>query len=250
MLLLLLLGTLSGSKTWSPGAGGISEELASMKPHPPRQKSGDKSRRVIKVRPSSGKDRDSSDSRSRNNSGTTRRGGTYERRHYSQDQASEESSDADAMQRLSDSAIMKSAAARIRNDSISEDEEPVFHKGRHSNQSSRPSKSSARTKLESYSESDDVLGRSSKNIASAGRGKVQRRKKKPERGRLDSHSETEEIQQTSRYRNSGSTSSRMQGKGDRRTNGTHEAEEDTRNNRKGLYSGNSLTRTLLTRSSW
>ncbi|XP_072026449.1 protein CFAP20DC-like [Amphiura filiformis] len=230
-------GTLSGSKTWSPGTGGIAEELASIKPHPPRQKSGDKSRRVIKVRPSSGKDRDSSDSRSRDNSGTARRGGTYERRKYSQDQASEESSDADALQRLPDAALLKSAAARIRTQSISEDEE-LFEDGDNINQASNNKYYlSGRTNAESYSESDDVLARSSKNVLSAGRGKVQRRKKKPERGRLDSYSETEENQQTSRYRSNGGRTgigySRGGGKSKGKTNGTYEAHGDTRRNQKG-----------------
>ena len=225
-------GTLSGSKTWSPGTGGIAEEI---KPHPPRQKSGDKSRRVIKVRPSSGKERDPSDSsRSRNNSGTTRAGGVYERKRYSstQDQASaEESSDADAMQsgRHPDAVILRSAAARIRTKSISEDEEPLFEdNGRNRNESQRQS---ARTKPESYSESDDLVGKSGKDIASSGRGKVQRRKKKPERGRIDSYSETEENQTNigGQVGNGGRTSGNRTGsggrrdgeKGGRRTNGSN-----------------------------
>lgn len=233
-------GTLSGSKTWSPGSGGIAEEI---KPHPPRQKSGDKSRRVIKVRPSSGKDRgDTSDSsRSRNNSGTTRAGGVYERRRYSstQDQASaEESSDADAMQsgRHPDAVILRSAAARIRTKSISEDEEPLFDDddGRNPNESHRQS---ARTKPESYSESDDLVAKSGKDIASSGRGKVQRRKKKPERGRIDSYSETEETQasRSGQVSNGGRSAGNRTGSGGRRdgekgvtrTNGNNQRKSKT-----------------------
>ncbi|XP_071817263.1 protein CFAP20DC-like isoform X2 [Apostichopus japonicus] len=47
-------GTLTGSRTWSAGVVQLDDKMAHQ-PHPPRQKSAEKSRRVVKVRPSSGK---------------------------------------------------------------------------------------------------------------------------------------------------------------------------------------------------
>ncbi|XP_030828157.1 uncharacterized protein LOC100893930 isoform X1 [Strongylocentrotus purpuratus] len=52
-------GTLAGSNTWS--ASVIREDPA-RHPHPPRENSGGKSRRVVKVRPTSGKKSDASES--------------------------------------------------------------------------------------------------------------------------------------------------------------------------------------------
>ena len=46
---------LSGSKTWSPGTINLNDDSAPLQPHPPREKSAEKSRRVVRVRPSSGK---------------------------------------------------------------------------------------------------------------------------------------------------------------------------------------------------
>lgn len=46
--------TLTGSKTWSAGVISPDEKLT-LQPHPPRQKSAEKSRRVVKVRPTSAK---------------------------------------------------------------------------------------------------------------------------------------------------------------------------------------------------
>ncbi|XP_038068577.1 protein CFAP20DC-like isoform X2 [Patiria miniata] len=190
-------GTLKGSNTWSAGLEASKEDNF-VQPHPPRQKSGDKSRRVVKVRPNSGK-RERGDSMSAgSDTSTSGRSGHYDRSRYAdnggsgaQRRDSEESSDADRPSRVSDAAILKYASSRIKagadvnvnGDESKGSEKPMNKNGNH--QGVRPT-------VDSLSESDELAGRSNQ------KGRTQRRKKKADRppplSRMDSLSESEEGQ--------------------------------------------------------
>ncbi|XP_022107810.1 uncharacterized protein C3orf67 homolog isoform X2 [Acanthaster planci] len=175
-------GTLKGSNTWSAGSEASKEDNF-VQPHPPRQKSGDKSRRVVKVRPNSGK-RERGDSQSAGSDTSTSGRGGYDQSRYtgssSQRKDSEESSDVDRPSRVSDAAILKYASSRIQANAEGADN------GDGGQGSDRP-----RPPADSLSESDDLAGRNPK------KGRVQRRRKKADRpllNRMDSLSESEEAQ--------------------------------------------------------
>ncbi|XP_071477950.1 protein CFAP20DC-like [Diadema antillarum] len=144
-------GTLAGSNTWT--SSGIMEDR---QPHPPRENSGGRSRRVVKVRPSSGK-----------KSGEAGRSDA------------DESSDAD----------LASARGRHRSGGAAKDNNPhpgksdssdMLSAGLSNMMKSSNSAGRVRTRLDSLSESDEGGGSRQGRMAS-GRSKIPRRKKK-ERG--------------------------------------------------------------------
>ncbi|XP_071784290.1 protein CFAP20DC-like [Asterias amurensis] len=186
-------GALRGSNTWSAGLENNKDDNF-VQPHPPRQKSGDKSRRIVKVRPNSGK-RERGDSLSAGSDTSTSGRSGYDRSRYvdsgTHRKDSEESSDADRSGRMSDAAILKYASSRIRLEGQSDKDETNNRRLEKSSKVSGDVSNSGRPRVESLSESDDLVGHE------AQKSRTQRRKKKGERpilNRIDSLSESEEVQ--------------------------------------------------------
>ncbi|XP_033105568.1 uncharacterized protein C3orf67 homolog [Anneissia japonica] len=177
--------SLSGSKTWS-GGGDIQSEII-RKPHPPREKSRESgTRRVVKVRPSSGNK--SSNSSSRSGSGDVTARGVYDKNKYmdhnesSRRNRNESGSSVD----LEDDVrkLLNGARERL----TKQDWNDTENFGRAQNNSSSPHRSKL---ADSMSESDDMLALSGDSISLRSRSKKPS-KIRDSRHRMESFSENDE----------------------------------------------------------